>query len=350
MYAILNQTEDADRNDESPVLEFLSAQQQRQRDEWEAETARLSAKFAAARDAHVDAARRWAAAFPARPEWVAPRPVEARSAAEALVTLDDEGRVKVAPGQAKDTTTVEIAAEAGVPFTAFRLESLPDVNLPGGGAGGAGGNFVVTRVRAAVRPAAPHRNARFIRVELPGKGRVLSFAEVEVLSGGRNVAPSGVPTQSSVAGEAGPARAIDERKDGAPAAGSLVQTETGDDPWWELDLGAEIPVERVVLWARLGEEATPGGLRVTLLDAARKSVHESTLRDAHTRGYYCVLADDAVASHTPEALYRLVEAYLTLGLLDPYSRQPAFKQCSVKIEPAPDQRAAAAANAAARSF
>ena len=175
---------------------------------------------------------------------------------------------------------MEIAAEAGVPFSAFRLESLPDVNLPGGGAGGAGGNFVVTRVRAAVRPAAPHRNARFIRVELPGKGRVLSFAEVEVLSGGRNVAPSGVPTQSSVAGEAGPARAIDERKDGAPAAGSLVQTETGDDPWWELDLGAEFPVERVVLWARLGEEATPGGLRVTLLDAARKSVHEATLRDA----------------------------------------------------------------------
>ena len=41
---------------------------------------------------------------------------------------------------------------------------------------------------------------------------------------------------------------------------------------------------------------------------------------------------------------------LTLGLLDPYSRQPAFKQCAVKIEPATDQLAAAAANAAARSF
>ncbi len=41
---------------------------------------------------------------------------------------------------------------------------------------------------------------------------------------------------------------------------------------------------------------------------------------------------------------------LTLGLLDPYSRQPAFKQCSVKIEPAQNQQAAAAANVAARSF
>jgi hypothetical protein len=280
MYAILNQTEDADRNDESPVLEFLSSSQQRQRDDWEAEAARLDARFAAARDAHADAARRWAGAFPASPVWISPRPAEARSAADAVVTIDEEGRVKVAPGQAKDTTAVEIPAPAGEAFTAFRIESLPASDLPGGGAGGAGGNFVVTRVRAAVRPPEPHRNARFIRVELPGKGRVLSLAEVEVFSGGRNVAASGAPSQSSVAGGAGPARAIDGRKDGDPAAATLIQTDAGDDPWWELDLGVELPVERVVLWARLGEEATPGGLRVTALDAARKSVHEATLREA----------------------------------------------------------------------
>ena len=41
---------------------------------------------------------------------------------------------------------------------------------------------------------------------------------------------------------------------------------------------------------------------------------------------------------------------LTLGLLDPHSRQPAYKQCAVKIELAPNQQAAAAANVAARSF
>ena len=41
---------------------------------------------------------------------------------------------------------------------------------------------------------------------------------------------------------------------------------------------------------------------------------------------------------------------LTLGLLDPHSRQPAYKQGSVRIEPAADQAAAAAANVAARSF
>ena len=41
---------------------------------------------------------------------------------------------------------------------------------------------------------------------------------------------------------------------------------------------------------------------------------------------------------------------LTLGLLDPHSRQPAYKQCAVRVEPAPDQRAAAERNLAARAF
>jgi len=41
---------------------------------------------------------------------------------------------------------------------------------------------------------------------------------------------------------------------------------------------------------------------------------------------------------------------LSLGLLDPHSRQPAYKQCAVRIEPAIDQAAAAERNRAARAF
>ena len=41
---------------------------------------------------------------------------------------------------------------------------------------------------------------------------------------------------------------------------------------------------------------------------------------------------------------------LTLGLLDPFSRQPAYKQCAVRIEAATNQEEAAAANVAARAF
>ena len=41
---------------------------------------------------------------------------------------------------------------------------------------------------------------------------------------------------------------------------------------------------------------------------------------------------------------------LSLGLLDPYSRQPAFKQCAVKIEAVADQQAAAVRNKEARAY
>ena len=41
---------------------------------------------------------------------------------------------------------------------------------------------------------------------------------------------------------------------------------------------------------------------------------------------------------------------LTLGLLDPHSRQPAFKQCAVRVERAADQKEAARQNAAARAY
>ena len=41
---------------------------------------------------------------------------------------------------------------------------------------------------------------------------------------------------------------------------------------------------------------------------------------------------------------------VSLGLLDPHSRQPAYKQCAVRIEPIADQRAAAVRNRAARAF
>ena len=41
---------------------------------------------------------------------------------------------------------------------------------------------------------------------------------------------------------------------------------------------------------------------------------------------------------------------ISLGLLDPHSRQPAYKQCAVKVEPVSNQKTAAVRNKAARAF
>ncbi|WP_414662996.1 PSD1 and planctomycete cytochrome C domain-containing protein [Horticoccus sp. 23ND18S-11] len=280
LYAIFNQSEDADRNDESPFLEFFTEEQKQQKAAWEAEVAALEKTFAAVRSAHVAAAAKWTRAFPARLAWQPAKPVAAKSVGGAAVRVDADGAVFVEPGQKTDTTTVELAVTPGEAVTAFRIESLPHATLPGQGAGGAGGNFVVTRVRAGVKPSEPFRRARFVRIESPGKARMLSLAEVEVFSAGQNIAKAGVARQASTAENAAAARAIDGRTDGDFLNGSVSQTVVGDDPWWELDLGQTLPLERVVVWGRRGEEGTPAGLRVVVLDENRQPVFERVTREA----------------------------------------------------------------------
>jgi len=120
--------------------------------------------------------------------------------------------------------------------------------------------------------------ARFVRVDIPGKQKILSLAEVQVLQGEQNLAGSGQASQSSTA-FAGPARlAIDGLTDGDYAkAKSTTHTATEDDPWWELDLGAALPIGRVVVWNRTdGQlESRLANFRVTLLDAQRNVVWQT---------------------------------------------------------------------------
>jgi putative membrane-bound dehydrogenase-like protein len=120
--------------------------------------------------------------------------------------------------------------------------------------------------------------ARFVRIELPGEGRILTLAEVEVLSGGKNVATGGKATQSSTYADAGAGRAIDGNK--SPDWGRGGQTHTTNDgskqPWWELDLGRPVAVEKVGIWNRAGFENRLDGFTLTLLDADRKPVFELT--------------------------------------------------------------------------
>ena len=98
--------------------------------------------------------------------------------------------------------------------------------------------------------AAP-MSARHVRVELHGSARTLTLAEVEVFSGGANVAPLGTATQSTVNWGGTPDRAIDGNRSGSWSDGGQTHTmEDRPDPWWELDLGREVPIEEIVIWNR----------------------------------------------------------------------------------------------------
>jgi len=127
-------------------------------------------------------------------------------------------------------------------------------------------------------PAGQPTAGRFVRIELPRRG-TLTLAEVQVFSDGRNIAPQGRAKQSTTSNDGEAALAIDGKTDGSFAGGG--QTHTREDernPWWELDLGAEKPVESVVVWNRtdsaLGSRLE--GYSLTVLDARRKEVFRKT--------------------------------------------------------------------------
>ncbi|MDA1232606.1 MAG: ThuA domain-containing protein, partial [Planctomycetota bacterium] len=116
--------------------------------------------------------------------------------------------------------------------------------------------------------------ARFVRIELPGDKRILTLAEVEVISGGKNIAKGGTATQSSTNGDGKAARALDGNKD--PDWNKGGQTHTinagSTNPWWEVDLKTSADIETVGIWNRGGFENRLTGFTITLLDADRKEV------------------------------------------------------------------------------
>ncbi len=134
-------------------------------------------------------------------------------------------------------------------------------------------------VKPVVGTLVTGKPAKFVRIELPGDKRVLTLAEVEVFSGGKNIAREGKASQSSSDHGGVAQRAIDGNK--SPEFGKGGQTHTKDgggssNPWWELELGSARDIEKVGIWNRAGFENRLDGFTLTLLDTDRKEVFRAT--------------------------------------------------------------------------
>ncbi|MFO0951948.1 MAG: PVC-type heme-binding CxxCH protein [Isosphaeraceae bacterium] len=144
---------------------------------------------------------------------------------------------------------------------------------------------------AALAPPGPKNGkpgvfGRYVRIELPGRQRTLTLAEVEVLSEGRNVARGGKASQKNTAHGGVASRAIDGNTDGSYGADGQTHSEEGTNgPWWEVDLGSEMPIEDVLIYNRtdgnLGSRLNNFTLKV--LDASRQVVFEKTRQPAPER-------------------------------------------------------------------
>ncbi len=117
---------------------------------------------------------------------------------------------------------------------------------------------------------------RYVRIQLPRKG-TLTLAEVEVLSGGKNIATEGTARQSSESNGGNAARAIDGKKSGTYGDGGQTHSQENENsPWWELDLKSDRPIDAVVIWnrtedgGRIAERLA--GFDLSVLDSSRSVV------------------------------------------------------------------------------
>ena len=116
---------------------------------------------------------------------------------------------------------------------------------------------------------------RYVRIELPGKQRTLTLAEVEVFNDAVNVARKGKASQSNTSYGGVASRGIDGNTSGNYGDNGQTHTLEGtDDPWWQVDLGSELPIEKIVVWNRTdGNLGTRlNGFTIRILDGKKNEV------------------------------------------------------------------------------
>ncbi len=320
LFAILNNTQDKDLKDESPLVELWSDEQQEQERTWKHDIVELEQAIDSPPPEIATAQQQWAEHFFDEPPWRTVRPTTVTAQSGASPTIADDHTISIPSTDATDVYQLELPLnesatdDASGPdeVTAFQIEAISQETISGGGPGHAEGHFVVTRVLATiVPPTGETTQGRYVRVENSGKKKILSLAEVQVFDGEQNIALGGKAKQSSTASGGKAIRAIDGNTVGEYTANSTTHTSSEDDPWWELDLGSTLPIKRIVLWNRTdhGLHKRLTGFTIAVLDENRQELWSQTVDDPpNPSGEYSVGGAREVdfamayASYTEEGL------------------------------------------------
>ena len=116
-----------------------------------------------------------------------------------------------------------------------------------------------------------------LKLQLFGKETALNIAEVEVISGGVNIALQGKATQSSTWAGGDASKAIDGNLDGRCSQNAVAHTQTEADPWWMLDLGGNHKIDQIIIYPRTDASRALTriqGVLITLTDGTGKTVFE----------------------------------------------------------------------------
>ena len=312
--AIFNQTEDADRDDEAPLM-TVPAQEEARWDQLQTELASLSAQLQENTPEFDKELAQWSEKVIEPANWERLSFVNGTSKRGSL-ELEADGSLTAGTNVAsREKFTAQFKTSLPA-ITAFRLETLPDQE--------ARGEASLTGLEISAQPAgARTTSGRFVRVA-GAAGQFIHLAEVEVFSGGTNVARQGKASQSTTGYGGEAARAIDGNTSGDYAQNSVSHTADGDpNPFWEVDLGAEYPLEKIVVWNRtdgVGERIV--GAKLLVLDSGRQEVYAQQIveppqprLEVALSGWTRVAlkaasADEMAPEHGPE---KAIEAKLDTG-------------------------------------
>jgi hypothetical protein len=251
LFSFFNQTEDNDQADDRPFLSIYNEEQKKQKKDWEDELVQLQATLDHPTPALEEARRKWEAALAQPVSWRTLRTLS-EGDADGYIAATGKATSLKAESDLLSIAAVRVESPAAFPVTNLMLStSSAEVKAP---------------------------NVRIVRVELPGKQRFLHLAEVQVFSHGENVALKGTAKQSSTDFGGDAKRAIDGNTNGDYNANSVCHTGLEDNPWWEVNLGKEFPVDKVVLWNRTdggeGISSRMKGYRLVLYENGKKQIDE----------------------------------------------------------------------------
>jgi hypothetical protein len=285
VFAILNQTQDADRTDESPTLPWFTPEQRRTLSDTKAQLELIEKQINAPDPSLQPEQDSWSASLKPAIEWTSSKPDHASAKSGSAVAIEDTGAIQVVSSTPTDVFTLDlpIASFDDVSrISGLQIKTIPDASLPGGGAAIGNGNFVLTDVSASLVDNSPGVQGRFVRIDLAGKDKILSLAEVRVIAEGMNVAVAGTASQSSDDFDGPAGLAIDGKTTGVFSEKSTTHSKISDSPWWELDLGKVTQVESIEVWNRTdaGVLDRLAGAKVQLLAEDRKVIWETTIGQA----------------------------------------------------------------------
>jgi WD40 repeat protein/serine/threonine protein kinase/tetratricopeptide (TPR) repeat protein len=230
---------------------------------------------------------------PTEPEWVVLKPTATKTQGGAKLTVEDDGSILVEPAPTKNQQTVRWQL-GPQPVRAVRIETSTHALPPKNDVPFFNESLTALAGMAVSRPGA--LRGQFVRLDLPGDNRrfprhpsdkdkkTINLAELQVFHGDRNIAlRKKVRQSSSLAGSRyAPENAVDGNTVGNDQGNPYAHTGWENDPWWEVDLGSEQPIDRIIVWNRFesGLHTRMNHFRVRVLDRSRKVVFEQVIAKA----------------------------------------------------------------------